>query len=228
MTSVMTIAEMEDTLQELSDNQRYHLLKHHSQPCKNYVFPSQFEGGCNRSFQIGWLEEFSWLVYSSALDGTFCITCALFANPRSGLGILVNKPFIIIEWRKKSDYITPHATKKYHVDAWKAANDFIQKIENPQLTLSSVTQSNCEENSDRNFGILKCIIEAVLFCGRQCIAFRTRNESNLDGSVNPGNFLAFLKMVARHDDVLMEHLTSRAMNRQGDHTKRNCGGNQGR
>ena len=68
-----------------------------------------------------------------------------------------------------------------------------------------------EENFDRNFGILKCIIEAVLFCERQCFAFRTRNESNLDGSVNPGNFLAFLKMVARHDDALMEHLTSRAM-----------------
>ena len=67
MTSVMTVAEIEDTLYELSDNQRYHLLKHHSQSCKNYVFPSQFEDGCNRSFQIGWLEEFPWLVYSSAL-----------------------------------------------------------------------------------------------------------------------------------------------------------------
>ena len=133
----------------------------------------------------------------------------MFANPRSGLGILVNKPFI--KWRKKSECIIPHAAKKYHVDAWQAANDFIQKIENPQLTLSSVTQSNSEENFDRNFGIPKCIIEAVLFCGRQCIAFRTRNESNLDDSVNPGNFLAFLKMVAWHDDALMEHLTSRAM-----------------
>ena len=133
----------------------------------------------------------------------------MFANPRSGLGILVNIPFI--KWGKKSEYITPHATKKYHVDVWQAADDFIQKIENPQLTLSSVTQPNSEENLDKNFGILKCIIEAVLFCGRQCIAFRTQNESNLNGSVNPGNFLAFLKMVARHDDALMEHLSSRAM-----------------
>ena len=156
---------------------------------------SQFEDGCNRSFLIGWLEEYPWLVCGSALDGAFCITCALFANPRSGLGILVNKPFI--KWRKKSEYITPHALKKYHVDAWQ--------------TLSSVTQSNSEENFDGNFGILKYIIEAVLFCGRQCIAFRTRNESDLDGSVNPGNFLAFLKMVARHDDALMEHLTSPIM-----------------
>ena len=47
--SVRTVAEIEDTLHELNDNQRYHLLKHHSQPCKNYVFPSQFDGGCNRS-----------------------------------------------------------------------------------------------------------------------------------------------------------------------------------
>ena len=54
-------------------------------------------------------------------------------------------------------------------------------------------------------------MKQFFFCGRQFIAFRTRNESNLDGSINPGNFLAFLKMVARHDDALMEHLTSRAM-----------------
>ena len=180
------LAEIEDTLHELSDNQHYHLLKHHSQPCKNYVFPSQFEGGCSPSFQIGCPEEFPWVVYSSALDEAFCVTCALFANPRSGLGILVNKPFI--KWRKKSEYITPHAAKKYYVDAWQADNDFIQKLENPQLTFSSVTQSNSEESFDRNFGILKCIIEAVLFCGHQCIAFRTRNESNLDGSVNPRKF----------------------------------------
>ena len=134
----------------------------------------------------------------------------MFANHRSGLGILVNRPFI--KWPKKSGYITPHAAKKYHVVAWQAANDFIQeKIKNPQLALSSVTQSNSEENFDRNLGILKCIIEAVFFCGRQCIVFRTRNESNLDGSVNPGNCLAFLRMVARHDDALMEHLTFRAM-----------------
>ena len=33
----------------------------------------------------------------------------------------------------------------------------------------------------------------------------------MDGSANPGNFLAFLKMVARHEDALIEHLTSRAM-----------------
>ena len=75
VTSVMTVAEIEDALHELSDNHRYHLLKHHSQPCKNYVFLSQFDGGSNRSFQIGWLEEFPWLVYSSALDGAFRITC---------------------------------------------------------------------------------------------------------------------------------------------------------
>ena len=104
------------------------------------------------------------MVYSSALNRVFCITFPLFANPRSGLGILVNKPFIMC--CKKSEYITTHATKKYHVSAWQSANDFIRKIENPQLTLSSVTQSNSEENFDRNFGILKCKIEAVLFCGR--------------------------------------------------------------
>ena len=53
---------------------------------------------------------------------------------------------------------------------------------------------------------------AVLFKINNILPFWiTFNKSNLDSSVNPGNFLAFLKIVARHDDALIEHLTSRAM-----------------
>ena len=136
------LTEIEDTLHELSDSQHYHLLKHHSQPCKNYVFPSQFEGGCNPSFQIGWLEEFPWLVYSSALDEAFCITCALFANPRSGLGILVNKPFI--KWRKKLEHIglfqkisTPPPPPYGRQEIHKFPQNFINFNRNSRKTIQS-------------------------------------------------------------------------------------------
>ena len=44
-----------------------------------------------------------------------------------------------------------------------------------------------------NRHILKGVAEAVLYCGRQCIAPRGNSE-NLQGSGNAGNFLALMRV----------------------------------
>ena len=59
--------------------------------------------------------------------------------------------------------------------------------------------------------MLKSIASAVLFCGRQCIALRGVSEDLDSSSGNPGNFLALLKWLATHDDVLRSHLEAPAM-----------------
>ena len=63
------------------------------------------------------------------------------------------------------------------------------------------------ENIKRNRTILKAIADAVLYCGRQCIALRGHRES----SSNPGNFLSLLRLLGRYDRTLQEHLSSPAM-----------------
>lgn len=62
------------------------------------------------------------------------------------------------------------------------------------------------KNIIRNRHIVKCVSEAILFCGRKCIALRGDNKVlNEDSCGNTGNFLAALQMIVNHDDILKQH-----------------------
>ena len=63
----------------LNDEKCLATFENHFKPSKKYKFPSKDEYGKMRSFQHSWLEEHSWLVYSSHIDGAFCKVCVLFS-----------------------------------------------------------------------------------------------------------------------------------------------------
>ena len=65
-------------------------------------------------------------------------------------------------------------------------------------------------NIKHNRAILKSIVRAVLFCGRQCIALRGDAEGG-DGPGNPGNIRALLKLLSASDSLLREHMESPVM-----------------
>lgn len=195
----------------LSVAQKYNFVKHHDTPGNNFIFPTTYIGGCNRSFKRDWLREYPWLVYSSVLDGAFCICCAVFAKNRYNLGILVNKPFC--KWNKKSEILTDHVKLGYHQDSALAAETLIQSVENPCSTLPVTVDERKRKNIETNRHILKCIIECVLFCGRQCIGLRGDGETNNEVSsrLNPGNFIALLRLMSGHDEILQVHLNKPAL-----------------
>ncbi|XDV26231.1 hypothetical protein PO909_029993 [Leuciscus waleckii] len=87
-----SVEEILESVRKMSDGQKYHLLRNHNKPSKNFIFPTQFLAGCNRAFKLGWLEEYGWwLVYSSNLDGLFCVCCALFVNAKEKTNGSVSK-----------------------------------------------------------------------------------------------------------------------------------------
>ncbi|XP_041362001.1 uncharacterized protein LOC121377971 [Gigantopelta aegis] len=49
------------------------------------------------------------------------------------------------------------------------------------------------------------IAKSILHCGRQCIGLQGKVENVLDEAINPGNFLAMLKLLGESDPVL-QHL----------------------
>ncbi|KAL7841276.1 hypothetical protein SRHO_G00249670 [Serrasalmus rhombeus] len=157
-----SIEEITQAVCQMSDDQKYNLLKNHVRPSKNFIFPTTFIGGCNRAFRYDWFEEHGWwLVYSMKLDGAFCICCALFLN----------------------------ATER----------------KNPNTRISVRMDSAKEANIKENRHIFKCVAEAVLYCGHQCIALRGSAEQQ-HCSGNPGNFLALLKLLSNHNEKLKQHL----------------------
>ena len=82
---------------------KYLCLKHNYIPKnKQDVASVQVTSGSRKgsqlSFQISWLEQYSWLVYSPSLKGGLCKICVLFAtrpqhSTKEKLGVFVNDAF---------------------------------------------------------------------------------------------------------------------------------------
>ena len=99
---------------------------------------------------------------------------------------------------------------KYHHDT----ESFLNSVEKPEQNVNNRIDDEKRKNIIRNRHIVKCVSEAILFCGRQCIALRGDNEVlQGESSGNIGNFLAALQMLADHDDICMdqERLSSLAL-----------------
>ena len=96
---------------------------------------------------------------------------------------------------------------KYHHNAMITTESFLNSVENPEQNVNNRIDDEKRKNIIRNRHIIICISEAILFCGRQCIALRGDNEVlNEDSCGNTGNFLAALQMIANHEDILKQHL----------------------
>lgn len=59
---------------------------------------------------------------------------------------------------------------KYHYGAMIATQSFLNSVENPEQNVNNRIDDEKRENIIRNTHIIKCVSEANLFCGRQCIA----------------------------------------------------------
>ena len=90
LTPEKSINEICRAVDNLSTAEKYSLLYHHVQPPK--VLPSTYAQGCNKKFNISWLEKYPWLQYSPKLGGVFCGPCALLLSEvdRRDKGLPVN------------------------------------------------------------------------------------------------------------------------------------------
>ena len=106
-----------------------------------------------------------------------------------------------------------HQQSLYHQEAMQLADNFSMSIEKPELTTVTVLIDKTKvANIERNRTILKAVAEAILLCGRQCIALRGDNESlKEDNSGNIGNFLSILKLISKYNETLASHLKNPAM-----------------
>lgn len=197
-----TSAEITATMSKLSNSQKYCLLYNHISPPS--ILPSSYSYGCNRKFNTTWLQKYTWLRYSPKLDGVFCGPCALFAGENcTNKVVLVNRPFS--NWVKITEALSKHAKVAYHHKALQDADILKSVIENPKSRIdilsSSVLQSRIQENKH----IFGQIVRAILYLTKQGLALRGHRE-NLRDEINPGNFLALMKVFAQTDEILQSHL----------------------
>ena len=187
----------------LMDEEKYHYFKHHYQPtsesCMFQKVVSKGKKTWTLRYQLSWLCERSWHVYSKELEGGSCKVCVLFDDCMGVRGNFMKNAFQNIS---KSEKIALHEQTEYHQKAMERATLFLNSYENPEQRVDHDKQN--DTNYDRNIHILKRIIEAVLLCAQQGIALHghrdhTNYVSNEDDdnddsiSRNRGNFLAILE-----------------------------------
>ena len=66
-------------LEECANQRKYDVVKWKPDG-QFYIPPQSKEGSRKRRFSPAWLKSFSWLVYSTYLDGVSCLPCTLFAK----------------------------------------------------------------------------------------------------------------------------------------------------
>lgn len=200
----MSVEEVSHAVLALSPSQKYQLLTKHFKPDQQFLFPKIYSNGCNRSFQLSWLEKYPWLVYSKEVDGGFCKYCSLFVKDRSSLGTLVNRPFR--KWVKVNKIVEGHKDTLYHKAAIECAVCFRQSINHPEVSITARINTEIFNRIKENRHILKCCANCTIYCGKQCIALHGDRENLEKLDQNPGNFLSMLKVVAIYDPILKKHL----------------------
>ena len=196
---------------KLNNSDKFDLIQHMWKPEKNFNFPTSTESKKQRKFQYGWLEEFSWLVYSQVLNGCFCLPCLLFGK-RSGHNSskgkkLLNDP--ITYWTSALSRFRDHAcTSTTHRNAVLDMLQFVNSMTNKSMPINHIMGKQVSETVARNRKIIASILKPIKLCGRQNLSLRGhRDDAKYLKETNPsntGNFQAFLNLMIESGDVVLE------------------------
>ena len=203
----------QSAIRSLSSRSKYLLSVNHFRPSASFKFPSRFLDGCQRSCQLSYLLNNPWFVYSKSEDGLFCLPCVLFAN-KGNLGQFVTHKFN--HWTKKTSKFLIHNSTKFHQLCITQAEALKSVQLNPASSIDCRLNSVRVEEIARNRSIIKNIVDAVHFCGKQGVALRGhRDDATADPSGNKGTLLSLLdysiqsgnSVLAKHFEVASKNAT---------------------
>ncbi|XP_058755986.1 uncharacterized protein LOC131629208 [Vicia villosa] len=168
-----------------------------------------------RRFQYAWFSIFpSWLEYSPSEDASYCLPCYLFSkrpSGRPGSDVFISTGFR--SWKKvrngKNCAFLKHIGMdpcSPHNNAMKACQDLL----NQDGHIRNIVQAQSSIDIKKNRLRLKTSIDSVRWLTFQSCAFRGHDESK--ESLNQGNFLQLIKLLACYNDevakVVLENAPS--------------------
>ena len=191
-------------MSNLSNEAKHSLLCHHIAPPN--ILPTTYSRGCNRNLiPLAYKVSLSpFLLYSSKLNGVFCGPYSLFlsSDKRKDKGLLVNRSYS--NWSKIGNALSNHSSFLYYLDCVQYTDILKNSIDNPASRIYFMANNDIQMRMDENRHIIRQIVRAVPFLGKQGLPFRGDNE-DLNITKNPGNFLA-LRFFSESDSILFDHL----------------------
>ena len=119
--------------------------------------------------------------------------------------MLVTRPFS--NWGKLSTTLMNHSEHIYHRECLQDADILKSVTDKPACRLDVRANSAIQVRINENKHILRQIVCAIIYLGKQGLPFRGDTEE-LNLCKNPGNFLALLKNYAETDEILHQHLNN--------------------
>ena len=143
----------------------------------------------------------SCLIYSNSHSGLYCFCFKLFQS-RNDNSQFVSKPFINF-WHQ-SPCIFNHENSKIHkqyFDKWK---ELVLRFQLHQ-TIDKEMQGLMDKEKHKWREILHSVVEVIKFLCKQNLPLRGHREDS--NSKNHENFLETLKLLAKYNAVIKEHLS---------------------
>ena len=85
-------------------------------------------------------------------------------------------------------------------------------MSNPAMRIDSQLMDCNSRNFKFNLQVLPSLVEAVLLCAKQQIALQAHQQDRINftgpATRNEGNFIAIVRLLAKHNATLNEHLIS--------------------
>lgn len=182
-------------------------------PPLNYDFPKNELG---RRFKREYLAKYSWLEFSLADNGCYCIPCVLFATGRGGsrggqatVSRLVSTPYQ--DWKKMAEDFKAHEQSGLHRDSMVDSHSFLrQSSRSTNVSLQLDDQAMRMETKAQEH--LYKISQLVRFLAKQEIPTRGHRESgDLDdpwGGQNLGNMMALIALQRQLDPKFKANMDS--------------------
>ncbi|XP_025410974.1 zinc finger MYM-type protein 1-like isoform X1 [Sipha flava] len=164
-------------------------------------YPKTKFGSQNRGFTPSYFSEFNWLEYSVRKDSVFCFPCRIF-----GTAHLTENTFTVIgfkNWKKlcgsrdsktKKSKLSLHASTINHINCMSRWLEYKNSLK--QGSIISKLSTAYKEHIDKNRQYIKCLIDIVIFLGRQGLPFRGHREN--EDALNKGNFKELCLLFSKH------------------------------
>lgn len=159
------------------------------------------EGKFVRKFQYSWYTKFPWLTGSDKLNKVFCFYCVIFGGEKEWTvdGISSIKNFI----RKSEKH---SISKKHLINQEKFHLLGKVRIEHAISEGRRLAAIKHNEQVSINRRLIARMIHVVCILGKQELAFRGHREH--DESLNKGNYLELLDLLAQEEHLLKDHFLS--------------------
>lgn len=178
---------------QLTEGERGEVLENAWVPPPGFNFPLRKVVTAtkqHKAFQAVWLNKYSWLRYSTRMEGGFCCYCVAFGSDGSGVGegkgaAQSLQAFSRTAWTKykKTEELGQHPKTEFHRRASARAQSWLAiKAGQADVAAQLDSQRNKQDQLGRRY--LRRLLDIILFLGHQGLAFRGGGTTKPVSSLN--------------------------------------------